>query len=85
MFRLNLFFFLLDHPNVKCFINQGGIHSIEEAIFAEVPLIPINIFSDQHFLAHRIHKLKIGIQQQMSTLNIIELRDAIVNVINDPM
>lgn len=61
------------------------MQSIEEAIFAEVPLIPINVFSDQHFLAHRIHVLKIGIQQQLVTLNKIELQDAIANVMKDPM
>ncbi|XP_044733327.1 UDP-glycosyltransferase UGT4-like [Chrysoperla carnea] len=76
---------VLNHPNIKCFITQGGMQSIEEAIFAEVPLIPINVFSDQHFLAHRIHVLKIGIQQQLATLNKIELQDAIENVIKDPI
>ncbi|KAL1516687.1 hypothetical protein ABEB36_000567 [Hypothenemus hampei] len=38
---------LLRHPNIKVFITQGGLHSVEEAVHAGVPMIGIPFMSDQ--------------------------------------
>ncbi|XP_060519730.1 UDP-glucosyltransferase 2-like [Cylas formicarius] len=38
---------LLAHRNVKVFLTQGGVHSIEEAIHAGVPMVGIPFVSDQ--------------------------------------
>ncbi|KAK9746317.1 UDP-glucoronosyl and UDP-glucosyl transferase [Popillia japonica] len=38
---------VLRHPNVKAFITQGGLQSIEEAINLKTPLVCIPYFADQ--------------------------------------
>ncbi|XP_044733375.1 UDP-glycosyltransferase UGT5-like, partial [Chrysoperla carnea] len=51
---------VLDHPNVKVFVTQGGIQSVEEAISSKVPMICIPFAVDQIFNADRIAELGIG-------------------------
>lgn len=51
---------LLRHPNIRLFITQGGLQSVEEAIHAKVPLLAIPFGSDQFSNAERIVELGIG-------------------------
>ena len=52
---------LLGHPSIKCFITQGGLQSLEEAIISGVPLIAIPFIADQFYNAERIRALGIGL------------------------
>ncbi|XP_057652183.1 UDP-glycosyltransferase UGT5-like isoform X1 [Diorhabda carinulata] len=45
---------ILRHPNVKLFITQGGIQSLEEAIVNHVPMAMLPVFGDQEANAKRM-------------------------------
>jgi len=36
------------HPNVKLFITHGGLHSLEETVYNEKPIVGIPFFADQY-------------------------------------
>ncbi|KAJ8974382.1 hypothetical protein NQ317_006161 [Molorchus minor] len=38
---------VLAHPNIKVFVTQGGLQSLEEGIYHEVPFVVIPFFADQ--------------------------------------
>lgn len=74
---------LLRHPNIKLFITQGGQQSSDEAINSGVPLIGIPMLADQWFNVEKYVRHKIGVKQEMATLNEIEFKKAIETVIGD--
>ncbi|KAJ8948054.1 hypothetical protein NQ314_008480 [Rhamnusium bicolor] len=37
----------MPHPNIKLFITQGGLQSMEETIYNEVPCVVIPFFAEQ--------------------------------------
>ncbi|XP_022903760.1 UDP-glucosyltransferase 2-like [Onthophagus taurus] len=51
---------VLRHKNVKIFITQGGLQSIEEAINFKVPLLAVPFFADQFSNAKQIEVKRIG-------------------------
>ncbi|KAI5745672.1 hypothetical protein M8J76_013340 [Diaphorina citri] len=51
---------LLAHPKIKLFITQGGLQSLQEAVYFEVPLIGIPFFGDQDYNVKIIKNLGIG-------------------------
>lgn len=61
--------FVLEHPNTKAFITQGGLLSLIEAVHYGVPLIGIPAFGDQHYnIAIAAHR-KIAIKYDMNEMN----------------
>lgn len=44
--QVNILYFSA-HPNLKAFITQGGVHSITESVYREVPIVVIPLFLDQ--------------------------------------
>lgn len=75
---------VLRHVNVKAFITQAGLQSVEEGIVYRVPMIAIPFYGDQWQNAHRIETTGIGIKLDVQTLTALQLRDAIAEVINNP-
>ncbi|XP_044739916.1 UDP-glycosyltransferase UGT4-like [Chrysoperla carnea] len=75
---------VLDHPNLKAFIMQGGIQSIEEAIRSAVPLICVPFGTDQKFNARRIADLEIGRQLSFDDITVDTLKDAITDITTNP-
>uniref|UniRef100_A0A336N066 UDP-glucuronosyltransferase n=1 Tax=Culicoides sonorensis TaxID=179676 RepID=A0A336N066_CULSO len=76
---------LLAHKNVKLFITQGGQHSLEEAIYREVPLLAIPFYGDQFTNAKRIAAKGLG---KWLTINDIEsnaLYETIKEIISNPI
>jgi glucuronosyltransferase len=71
---------LLAHPNVKMFITQGGLQSLEEAISRTVPLLVIPFFMDQFTNAQVVINKKIGIRIFKEDLNEDELGRAIDDI-----
>ncbi|CAG9761804.1 unnamed protein product [Ceutorhynchus assimilis] len=75
---------VLRHPNVKLFITQGGIQSLEEAIYFEKPLIGIPMIADQE---SNLKKMELrGILKYVASSPRIdpgELRDAILDVMGN--
>ncbi|QYC92667.1 Egtecdysteroid UDP-glucosyl transferase [Trabala vishnou gigantina nucleopolyhedrovirus] len=51
---------LLHHRNVKAFVTQGGVQSIDEAIEALVPLVGVPLMGDQTFNVNKLVDLGIG-------------------------
>lgn len=74
---------VLAHPNIKLYIYQGGLQSTQEAIYHEVPVLGIPIFSDQE------NQVKIAVNHgiakdlNIETLTRDKLESAIREMINN--
>ncbi|KAJ8948061.1 hypothetical protein NQ314_008487 [Rhamnusium bicolor] len=76
---------VLRHPNIKLFITQGGLQSMEEAIYSEVPMVVIPFFFDQFKNAKLMEIKNIGkTVGRKPSVNKEELKNAILEVITDP-
>ncbi|CAG9854774.1 unnamed protein product [Phyllotreta striolata] len=75
---------ILGHPNIKAFVTQGGLQSIEEAITNEVPLVGIPFITDQPSNIKRIVELGMGQMVEHQTLTKEKLKEAILEVAGDP-
>ncbi|KAK5638203.1 hypothetical protein RI129_012498 [Pyrocoelia pectoralis] len=75
---------ILKHPNIKLFITQGGQQSLEEAIFAHVPMIGVPFYADQPYNVKKIARKGIGLEINPKHLEKEHLKDAILEVINNP-
>lgn len=74
---------VLRHKNIKLFITQGGLQSLEEAISCRVPLLAIPFFADQVNNADRVVSLGIGQQLDFGALTKEVLKSAILEVIGN--
>ncbi|XP_031770384.2 UDP-glycosyltransferase UGT5-like [Galleria mellonella] len=74
---------LLRHPKVKLFITQGGLQSTQEAIFAGVPLLGMPLNIDQFYNVENYIRLKIGLRQDLKTLNEEKFGETILTLLND--
>ncbi|XP_025834187.1 UDP-glucuronosyltransferase 1-10 isoform X6 [Agrilus planipennis] len=74
---------VLAHPNVKAFITQGGLQSMEEAIYYRKPLIGMPFFADQMKNVRSIAEHGIGVALNTDTLTKEKLKSAILEVVND--
>ncbi|CAH1119521.1 unnamed protein product [Phaedon cochleariae] len=75
---------ILRHPKVKLFITQGGLQSIEEAIFSNVPLIGIPFVIDQDANVKKIVGEGCGLYLDKNTLTTKTFKAAILEVLNNP-
>ncbi|KAK5638199.1 hypothetical protein RI129_012494 [Pyrocoelia pectoralis] len=75
---------ILKHPNIKLFITQGGLQSLEEAIYAHVPIVGIPIFTDQRYNIGRMVRRGCGLILDHKDLEEKQFKDAIVEVISNP-
>lgn len=76
--------FFSGHPNIKIFIMQGGILSIEEAIFTHVPMVVMPFYGDQLKNARIIENKLIGKSvNHKPVLNKDEFKAAVIEVIED--
>jgi glucuronosyltransferase len=71
------------HPNIKLFITQGGLQSIDEAIVAGVPMIGTPLYGDQFFNVEQFVNHDIGVKIDMDSLKEHQLNDMINKVIRD--
>ncbi|KAI5710627.1 hypothetical protein M8J75_010261 [Diaphorina citri] len=60
---------LRTHPNVKLFIMQGGLQSLQEAVYFEVPMIGIPFFGDQEYNVKIIKNLGVGSYIDYDSIN----------------
>ncbi|KAK5649370.1 hypothetical protein RI129_000399 [Pyrocoelia pectoralis] len=77
---------VLRHPNVKLFITQGGLQSLEEAIFSHVPIIgiPVMIMSDQTSNIANIVSKGLGLSLDYKNIRKEDFKSAILTVIQNP-
>ncbi|XP_044749014.1 UDP-glycosyltransferase UGT5-like [Coccinella septempunctata] len=75
---------VLAHPNVKLFISQAGIQSIDEAIFMKVPLLLMPIFGDQPYNAHHMVTKGAALSLDYNKLNKADFKNAILEMMRNP-
>lgn len=76
--------YFLGHPNIKLFITQGGLQSMEEAIYSNVPMLGIPFFADQFSNVRRLVYKGIGLSLDYKTMTKEDIREAALEVINNP-
>lgn len=69
---------------MKVFITQGGLQSIEEAMYAHVPIIVMPKIADQFFNAKRAANRGMGLTLDFNTLTKESFKGAILEVANNP-
>ncbi|KAF2886869.1 hypothetical protein ILUMI_19304, partial [Ignelater luminosus] len=72
------------HPNIKLFITQGGLQSMDEATYNGIPIVGIPFAGDQENNVNRIINKGIGLGLTLSTLDKSSLKEAILEVANNP-
>ncbi|KAI5702583.1 hypothetical protein M8J76_008795 [Diaphorina citri] len=74
---------LLAHPNIKLFITQGGLQSLQEAVHFEVPVIGIPFFGDQNYNVKIIRRLGIGSYMEFEDIHTETLFENIQEILNN--
>ncbi|CAH0559936.1 unnamed protein product [Brassicogethes aeneus] len=74
---------LLGHKNIKLFITQAGIQSIDESMYNKVPLLAIPFFADQRFNADKVTKNGGGLSLDYHSFTKEELKEKILTIIED--
>lgn len=78
-------YLLSEHHNIKLFITQGGLQSLEEATYSYVPLVVIPYFADQFKNARLIEYTEIGKKVgRKPFVKKEELKAAVMEVIINP-
>ncbi|KAG5871634.1 hypothetical protein JTB14_031314 [Gonioctena quinquepunctata] len=75
---------VLGHPNVKVFITQGGLQSIEESIHNEVPMIGIPFITDQPTNVKKLVELGMAIGLDYRSMTRNQLKSVIIEVAENP-
>ncbi|KAJ3641639.1 hypothetical protein Zmor_028135 [Zophobas morio] len=71
---------VLAHRNIRAFVTQGGLQSIEEAISRGVPLIGMPFMRDQPMNVQKIIDMGIGLGIDPVTMTKEELKKCIIEV-----
>ncbi|KAJ8981278.1 hypothetical protein NQ317_004014 [Molorchus minor] len=75
---------VLRHKNIKLFITQGGIQSMEEAVINHVPMIGLPFFGDQHHNVNKMVGKGFGISLDYTKLDVVSFKNTILEVISNP-
>ncbi|KAF2893561.1 hypothetical protein ILUMI_12615, partial [Ignelater luminosus] len=75
---------IFKHPNIKLFITQGGIQSIDEAIYHHIPMLGLPFFMDQLTNIKRVVAKGLGLSLDYKTLDKSTLKETIQEIINNP-
>ncbi|CAD6995925.1 UDP-glucuronosyltransferase-like [Ceratitis capitata] len=75
---------ILAHPKVKLFVTHGGMHSTVELLHHGKPIVGMAVFYDQHLNVQRAVSNGFGVAVNFQNFTSGELRDAILEVLNNP-
>ncbi|XP_018785252.1 PREDICTED: UDP-glucuronosyltransferase-like [Bactrocera latifrons] len=75
---------VLAHPNVKLFVTHGGMHSLIEAVHHAKPVVGMPVFYDQYLNVEKAVHKGFGVAINFRNFTSAELRDAILEVLNNP-
>ncbi|KAK9886010.1 hypothetical protein WA026_014796 [Henosepilachna vigintioctopunctata] len=75
---------IFKHPNVKLFVTQCGLQSIEEAIMNHVPLVGLPFFGDQPANGNVLQKKSLGITLDYKTVTKEVFKETIIEVMTNP-
>ncbi|CAK9801141.1 UDP-glucosyltransferase 2 [Anthophora plagiata] len=70
---------ILAHPKVMAYVMQGGLQSLQEAVYYSVPVVAIPFFGDQLFNARKILDAGIGLTLNIDTIT----EESIVQTLTD--
>ena len=72
------------HPNVKLFITQGGLQSLQETVHFGVPIIGIPLIADQFPNVRKLVYAEAGISLDFDSLNTDTVYTALKEVLFNP-
>ncbi|XP_065169537.1 UDP-glycosyltransferase UGT5-like [Atheta coriaria] len=75
---------ILRHKNIKLFITQGGLQSLEEALYSHVPLVIMPFFGDQQANALKAKSKGMARIVDRHNLNVEDFKKAILDVLENP-
>lgn len=75
---------VLKHRNIRLFITHGGIHSMQEAIHARVPMVGMPFFVDQPLNVKRMVAMGFARYVDYQTMTVDEFQSAVLDVIQNP-
>ncbi|CAH0547990.1 unnamed protein product [Brassicogethes aeneus] len=75
---------VLRHANVKLFITQGGLQSLQEAVTNAIPMVGIPFFGDQFQNVQKIVKRGIAVKLHRHEISKETIKNAITKVLTDP-
>lgn len=78
-----IYLFSIAHPNIKVFITQGGMQSLEEGIFNEVPMVGIPFVFDQPMCIRKVVKLGMAVGLTHTEITKESLKEAILEVVRN--
>ncbi|XP_045475112.1 UDP-glycosyltransferase UGT4-like isoform X1 [Harmonia axyridis] len=76
---------VLRHPNVKAFITQGGLQSMEEAIDSAVPMLGMPFYGDQNNNVNKMETKKFGLKLLPTEMNKESLKAALKELLENPI
>uniref|UniRef100_A0A1B6DQ16 UDP-glucuronosyltransferase n=1 Tax=Clastoptera arizonana TaxID=38151 RepID=A0A1B6DQ16_9HEMI len=74
---------LLAHPNIRGFITQGGIQSLQEAVMYSVPIIGMPMYIDQGFNVHKIVSVGAGVLLDLTEVTAETVYNSLNKIINE--
>ncbi|AAW81054.2 ecdysteroid UDP-glucosyl transferase [Clanis bilineata nucleopolyhedrovirus] len=76
---------VLKHKNIKAFVTQGGVQSVDEAIDTLVPMVGVPMMGDQAYNTYKLAELGVGTVVDTETVSASQLTQAIKNAVESPM
>ncbi|CAG9761805.1 unnamed protein product [Ceutorhynchus assimilis] len=76
---------ILRHPNIKVFITQGGLQSMQESVHAGKPMIGIPFFGDQHMNVKRMVQLGYGLKVHKHNITKQSIQEAVEEIMDKPI
>lgn len=71
---------VLRHKNIKLFITQGGLQSLEEAFYVGVPVVVMPYFGDQGSNARSVVRKGLGLEVSHRSLTVEDFKSAVLEV-----
>ncbi|CAG9821214.1 unnamed protein product [Phaedon cochleariae] len=75
---------ILAHPNVKVFLSQCGLQSIEEAVSRGVPIVGLPFIADQAMNIKRLQEFEVALGIDYVTITKEEVKEKLVEVAENP-
>ncbi|CAL8107600.1 unnamed protein product [Orchesella dallaii] len=74
---------ILAHPKIRGFITHGGLLSMHESIFHQVPMIVFPVFAEQDYNGERLQRTGRGLTLEITSFTQEQLEDAINKLLYD--
>nr|AHX56943.1 UDP-glycosyltransferase 211A2 [Strigamia maritima] len=74
---------LLGHPKIKAFITHGGLLSLQESVYHEVPVVAIPLMGDQPSNVARVVELEIGLKLDFHSISTDSLLEAVDKILSN--